>query len=51
MNLRSAKEKFWQEHIDGWQATGLSQQVYCKSNFLALASFGYWRRKLQVIEP
>jgi hypothetical protein len=45
---RSAKEKFWQGHIAGWKASGHSQQVYCRNNNLAVATFGYWRRKLQV---
>jgi len=50
---RSAKEKFWQGHIAGWETSGLSQQVYCRNNNLAVASFGYWRRKfkLQVAKP
>lgn len=45
---RSAKEKFWQGHITGWKASGLSQQVYCRNNHLAVATFGYWRRKLKL---
>ncbi len=50
-NNRSTKEKFWQGHIDRWKSSGLSQQVYCQNNLLVLATFGYWRRKLQVSEP
>jgi len=50
---RSAKEKFWQGHIAGWETSGLNQQVYCRNNRLAVATFGYWRRKfkLQVAKP
>jgi len=45
---RSAKEKFWQGHIAGWKTSGLSQQVYCQNNHLAVATFGYWRSKLKL---
>ena len=45
---RSAREKFWQGHIAGWKASGHSQQVYCRNNNLAVATFGYWRRKLKL---
>ena len=37
----------WQQHIDEWQRSGLSQQDYCRSHGISLASFGYWRRKLK----
>lgn len=37
----------WQQHIDEWQRSGLSQQDYCRIHGIALATFGYWRRKLK----
>jgi hypothetical protein len=43
----STKQSFWQHHMDGWHQSGLSQQRYCQRNDLALATFGYWRRKLR----
>ncbi|WP_420828911.1 IS66 family insertion sequence element accessory protein TnpA [Desulfobulbus rhabdoformis] len=45
---RDSKLNFWQEHIAGWKASGLSQLVYCRNNNLAVATFGYWRRKLKL---
>ena len=41
------KQSFWQNHIDGWQQSGQSQQRYCRQQGIALATFGYWRRKLK----
>ena len=37
----------WQQHIDEWLPSGLSQQDYCSRHGISLASFGYWRRKLK----
>jgi hypothetical protein len=48
LGKRSAKEHFWQEHIAGWKASGLGQQVYCHNNHLAVSTFGYWLRKLKL---
>jgi hypothetical protein len=48
VGAKSTKEKFWQEHIAEWKASGLSQRVYCQRNLLAVATFGYWRRKLKL---
>lgn len=48
VGAKSAKEKFWQEHIAEWRVSGLSQRVYCQRNLLAVATFGYWRRKLKL---
>lgn len=38
----SSKQKFWQNHIDAWRVSGLSQSAYCKEHALSLSSFGYW---------
>ena len=44
---QGTKHSFWQQHIDDWTQSGQSQQSYCQTNGLAVATFGYWRRKLQ----
>ena len=36
----------WQEHIQSWEQSGLSQKAYCRAQSLALSTFGYWRRKI-----
>jgi len=42
------KEKavFWQEHIDQWSQTSLSQEEYCRQNNLRPNRFTYWKIKL-----
>ena len=46
-NCTPEKERFWLDRIADWKASALSQQEYCRRNELALATFGYWRRKLK----
>jgi transposase len=41
-----SKQSQWSAHVQGWQASGVSQAGYCRTHGLSLASFGYWRRKL-----
>lgn len=48
---RNKREQYWHEQIKGWENSGLKQQEYCRKNGLALATFGYWRRKLKKNEP
>ncbi len=40
------KHDFWQQHIEGWYQSKLSQKEYCKQQDLSFASFGYWRTRL-----
>lgn len=52
MTAHSAKPSFWQHHVQSWQASGLSQAAYCQHHQLKLATFGYWRGKLnQPVRP
>lgn len=44
---QGSKQAFWQQHIDAWRQSGQSQQRYCQTQGIALATFGYWRRKLK----
>jgi hypothetical protein len=37
------KKDFWQQHIENWRQSKLSQKIYCQQQDLSLASFGYWR--------
>ncbi len=41
------KQEYWQKHITAWQSSNLSQKTYCQSHGIALATFGYWKRKLK----
>ena len=40
------KKTYWQEHIQAWRQSGLSQEHFCKARSLALSTFQYWRRKI-----
>jgi hypothetical protein len=47
--------EFWTRHVEGWRASGLTQQMYCRRHRLAKGSLGYWastlrRRKAAVTE-
>jgi hypothetical protein len=44
---RSGKQRFWEKHIAQWNASGLSQVEYCRTNKIALSSFQNWKRKLK----
>lgn len=44
------KEKLWAARIDEWKRSGLSQRQYCEENHLALATFGWWRKRLKAQE-
>ena len=33
---------FWTRHVEGWRASGLTQQMYCRRHRLAKGTLGYW---------
>jgi len=35
------KKDFWQQHIQAWEKSKLSQKGYCQQNNISFASFGY----------
>jgi len=50
MSRKAASEalsKYWQQHVDRWQVSGLSQQAFCKTHDLSYHRFLYWRRKFE----
>ena len=38
---------YWQQQVDAWQTSGLSQANFCKTNDLNYHRFGYWVRKFR----
>ena len=46
MSKRRSKSE-WQRLIDEQAASGLSQKAFCGQRGIPLATFGYWKRKLQ----
>ena len=48
---QGAKRDHWQQQIDNWQRSGLSQKQYCLSHSLALSTFCYWKKRLNRQDP
>ena len=46
MNKRRSRFE-WQALIDEQAGSGLSQKTFCDQRGIPLATFGYWKRKLQ----
>lgn len=42
---REALADFWQQHVTGWQASGMSQAEFCKQHDLLYHRFIYWKQK------
>jgi hypothetical protein len=40
-----AKRQYWQEHIESWKRSGLSQAEYCRLKSLRLKNFWYWKKR------
>ncbi len=45
------KRRFWQQHVEDWQAVQLSQAQYCRKNNLKVHRFIYWKKKFQRQNP
>lgn len=41
-----AKQAYWDKRIAQWRDSGLSQQVFCQTQGLALSTFQWWRKRL-----
>ncbi len=50
-DLCQNKASLWQQHIEGWETSGLTQVIYCQQHAISLASFGYWRTRLKKMQP
>lgn len=37
----------WQQHIERWETSGLTQRDYCREHNLKSHQFSYWKRKLK----
>lgn len=40
------RRRFWEQHVENWQRSGLSQTGYCRNHGLSQKSFIYWKKKL-----
>lgn len=43
---RAGKRSFWENHIEQWKQTGLSQVEYSRVNRIGIKSFRYWKRRI-----
>ena len=41
------KRRYWKEHLDAWQISGLSQVEYCRQHGLSRFRFQYWKRRFE----
>jgi hypothetical protein len=42
---REAKRRFWEQHLNQWESSAISQNAYCRQNHLSLHGFIYWKKK------
>ena len=40
----------WQQHVEQWQASGLSQPKFCEQNNLSYTQFKYFRNRLRDVD-
>lgn len=45
MRLKIRNAKWWLDHVEAWQKSGISQTDYCRSHKLNLKSFSNWKLK------
>jgi transposase-like protein len=45
------RRRFWRQHVEGWQQSGLSQIAYCRSHDLKVQQFYRWRRRIMDAAP
>jgi hypothetical protein len=48
---REQRRRFWQQHVEGWQQSGLSQIAYCRRHDLKVQQFYRWRRRIMAASP
>ncbi len=47
VSLRQSKEECWSHHIESWSTSDLTQVRYCQEHNLKIATFHYWKSKLE----
>jgi len=43
--VKRQSAEFWEQHLEGWRQSGLTQVAYCASHGLGIKSFSRWLRK------
>jgi len=44
--MMTERTRYWQQHLDRWARSGLSQAAFCRRHGLKAVTFGWWKRKL-----
>ncbi|NDV24977.1 hypothetical protein [Desulfovibrio sp. JC022] len=44
---RADKEIYWQEQVDNWRKSGLSQAEFCRQVGISQRVLGYWKLKFE----
>lgn len=47
MAKKLPEDSKWQERIQSWQESGLTQSAWCQQHGIRTSKFGYWKRKLE----
>lgn len=45
--IRAKKENYWQELVDSWRESGLSQAEFSRQVGISERSLGYWKRRFE----
>lgn len=45
-----SKRAYWQEQIERWKQSGLSQRAYCRHNGLKYRQWVYWKKRTSSVE-
>jgi hypothetical protein len=51
MGLSAKKRTYYEEHLEAWRTSGLTQEKYCEQVNIRYGSFKTWSGKLKRIEP
>jgi hypothetical protein len=43
---REQRRRFWRQHVEGWQQSGLNQVAYCRRHDLNPQQFYRWRQRI-----
>lgn len=44
------KATYWQNHLNQWQSSGLTQKDYCREQHLSHRQFLYWRSREKLLQ-
>jgi hypothetical protein len=48
---REQRRRFWRQHVEGWQQSGLNQVAYCRRHDLKVQLFYRWRQRIMTAAP